>query len=175
MNDEYGVVTEPATFRIERLLPGPIERVWAFCTESEKRGKWFAAGPLELKVGGRGRWIAENSKLSPTPDLAEFRNDMKVPLDVTVLDIDPPRLLVMQWNAKGNETEVTFELEARGDNVLLVVTHSRVTDPALLLGIAGGWHVHLGILLDLFHGRAIPPFWSTHARMVKEYEARINA
>ncbi len=25
--DEYGVVTDPATFRMERLLPGPIERV----------------------------------------------------------------------------------------------------------------------------------------------------
>lgn len=35
---EYGVVTEPGTVRIQRVLPGPIERVWAYLTESEKRG-----------------------------------------------------------------------------------------------------------------------------------------
>jgi hypothetical protein len=28
--DEYGAITRPGTFRIERLLPGPIERVWAY-------------------------------------------------------------------------------------------------------------------------------------------------
>ena len=27
--DEHGVLTEPATLNIQRLLPGPIERIWA--------------------------------------------------------------------------------------------------------------------------------------------------
>ena len=30
----YGVLTEPATLKIQRLLPGPIERVWAYLTEA---------------------------------------------------------------------------------------------------------------------------------------------
>ncbi len=51
--NEYGVVTEPRTVYFERLLPGPIERVWAYITESEKRGKWLATGEMELRVGGR--------------------------------------------------------------------------------------------------------------------------
>lgn len=174
MDEEYGAVIAPATFRIERLLPGPIERVWAYCTESEKRGKWLAAGPLELKVGGKGHWVGNNSKLSPTPDPPEFRNDMTFDMDITVLAIDPPRRLVTQWKAKGHETEVTFELSPRGTDVLLVVTHRRVTDPELLLGISGGWHTHLGILLDHMHGRPIRPFWSSHAKMVKEYEGRMR-
>jgi hypothetical protein len=33
----YGVLTEPATRAIERLLPGPIERIWAYLTESDLR------------------------------------------------------------------------------------------------------------------------------------------
>ena len=33
----YGVLVEPATLRIQRRLPGPIERVWAFLTESDQR------------------------------------------------------------------------------------------------------------------------------------------
>ena len=35
--DAYGVLTEPQTLKIERLLPGPIERVWAYLTDSELR------------------------------------------------------------------------------------------------------------------------------------------
>ena len=42
--DAYGVLTEPATLKIQRVLPGPIERVWAYLTESELRRQWLAAG-----------------------------------------------------------------------------------------------------------------------------------
>jgi len=43
---EFGVLTEARTIRFQRLLPGPIERVWAFLTESDKRGRWLASGPM---------------------------------------------------------------------------------------------------------------------------------
>lgn len=45
--DLYGVLTEPATLKIQRLLPGPVERIWAYLTESELRRQWLAAGPME--------------------------------------------------------------------------------------------------------------------------------
>jgi uncharacterized protein YndB with AHSA1/START domain len=41
--------------RLERLLPGPVERVWAYLTESEKRATWLCGGEFELRVGGRVR------------------------------------------------------------------------------------------------------------------------
>ena len=50
---EYGIVTEAGAVRFERLLPGPIERVWAYLTDPDKRGTWLAAGPMELRVGGQ--------------------------------------------------------------------------------------------------------------------------
>jgi hypothetical protein len=50
--NEYGVVTEARTVRLERVLPGPIERVWAYLTDSKKRGRWFASGPMDLRLGG---------------------------------------------------------------------------------------------------------------------------
>jgi uncharacterized protein YndB with AHSA1/START domain len=37
---------EPATLKIERLLPGPIERVWACLTEIGLRRRWLAAGEM---------------------------------------------------------------------------------------------------------------------------------
>ena len=32
IHTSYGVVTEPGTVRIERLLPGPAERIWSYLT-----------------------------------------------------------------------------------------------------------------------------------------------
>ena len=49
--DAYGFLTEPSTLTIQRLLPGPIERVWAYLTESNLRRQWLAAGDMEMKVG----------------------------------------------------------------------------------------------------------------------------
>jgi uncharacterized protein YndB with AHSA1/START domain len=51
MND-HGVFTGSDTIRFERLFPGPIERIWTYLTDSEKRGTWLASGPMELKAGG---------------------------------------------------------------------------------------------------------------------------
>ena len=38
MND-YGTKTAPDTLRIERTLPGPIERVWTYLTDPAKRAR----------------------------------------------------------------------------------------------------------------------------------------
>ena len=40
----YGELIEPTTLKIQRLLPGPIERIWAYLTDSDLRRKWLAAG-----------------------------------------------------------------------------------------------------------------------------------
>ena len=63
--NEYGVVTEPRTIRMERLLPGPIERVWDYLTDSAKRGKWFATGKMELRAGGAYEFFFNHADLPP--------------------------------------------------------------------------------------------------------------
>ena len=55
-------LVEPGTVRLERLLPGPLERVWAYITESDKRAKWLAAGEFDLRVGGKVRLEFDNSQ-----------------------------------------------------------------------------------------------------------------
>src|ERR1700733_13906179 len=52
-NEQYGKFTGPAEIRIVRTLPGPIERVWEYLTDSEKRSRWFAGGPMEPRQGGK--------------------------------------------------------------------------------------------------------------------------
>jgi uncharacterized protein YndB with AHSA1/START domain len=51
-DDARSTFVKPSTVRIERLLPGPVERVWAYLTESTKRATWLAAGEFDLRVGG---------------------------------------------------------------------------------------------------------------------------
>jgi len=50
-NNQSGQFTGPAEIRLVRTLPGPIERVWEYLTDSEKRSRWFAGGPMEQRVG----------------------------------------------------------------------------------------------------------------------------
>ena len=51
MKDEFGVRVDDKTVRFERLLPGPIEKVWPYLADSDKRAQWFTSGALPAKVG----------------------------------------------------------------------------------------------------------------------------
>jgi hypothetical protein len=57
--------------------------------------------------------------------------------------------------------------------VLLVLTHRGLRDRAGTVSLAGGWHAHVGILIDQLNGHASPGFWSTHTRLEAEYEKLI--
>jgi len=176
---EFGVVTEARTVRLQRVLPGPIERVWAYLTESEKRGKWLAAGEMELRVGGRVELTFRNNELTPhaetPPEKYAHRADQSS-IHGRITRCEPPRLLSYTWDeGSGADSEVTFELSPQGQDVLLVLTHRRLPDRTTMVGVASGWHTHLGILVDRLHDREPGPFWSTYTRLEAEYEARIPA
>ena len=172
---DYGVVTEARTVRFERVMPGPIERVWSYLTESDKRGRWLASGDMELRVGGRVELKFHHAELSanvgPTPE--RFKQYEAGHTSVgRITRCDPPRLLSFTWGDT-NDSEVTFELTPRGADVLLVVTHRRLRDRAEMLGAAGGWHAHLDVLVNNLSGRKDGPFWSTVTGVEHEYEKRI--
>ena len=42
-----------------------------------------------------------------------------------------------------------------------------------MVNVAGGWHTHLGILIDRLNDRVPPSFWSAHVRLEGEYERRL--
>ena len=171
MND-VSTSTEKTTVRLERLLPGPIERVWAYLTESDKRATWFASGVFDLRVGGKADLHFDHSNISSekTPD--EYKSK-KSDWSGTITRIEPPRLLSYTFTAAGPDSEVTFELEPRGKEVLLVITHRRIADRKTLVNVSGGWDAHVGILEDRLNGVEPRPFWTTHAKLKAEYEARL--
>jgi len=175
---DYGIVPEAGTVRFERVLPGPIERVWAYLTDPEKRGKWLASGPMELRVGGAVELRFRHADLSPhqekTPErYKSYENGTSLRGRIT--RCDPPRLLSYTWGEGTDDSEVTFELTPQGGDVRLVLMHRRLSGRAATVNVAGGWHTHLAVLVDHLSGREPRPFWSTHARIEGEYERRLAA
>ena len=164
-------LVEPGTVRLERLLPGPVERVWAFITESDKRAKWLCAGEFDLRVGGRVRLQFDNSRLpneGATPPEYKGRGMGQFEGVITRLELN--RVLAHTWTWNGGDTEVTYQLAPRGNDVLLTIVHRRLGKD-LVPAVMGGWDVHSGILEDLLNGVEPRPFWKTHSRLEKEYGA----
>jgi uncharacterized protein YndB with AHSA1/START domain len=170
--DAYGSLIEPATLKIQRLLPGPIERVWAYLTDSELRRKWLAAGQMELKVGAPVELVWRNDELANPPGKrpAGFGKEHRMQSRIT--ELDPPRKLAIAWQGSG---DVSFELEPKGSRVLLTVIHRRVPDRATLLKVAPGWHMHLDILVAHANGAEPEPFWDGWSRLQQEYDHRMPA
>jgi uncharacterized protein YndB with AHSA1/START domain len=170
--DAYGVLTEPATLKIQRLLPGPVERVWAYLTESELRRQWLAAGEMEMNVGAPVELVWRNDELTNPPGQrpAGFSEEQRMQSRIT--ELDPLRKLAIAWQGGG---DVSFELEPRGSEVLLTVIHRRLPDRATTLMIGAGWHMHLDILAARATGKEPEPFWDGWSRLRKEYDKRVPA
>jgi hypothetical protein len=63
-------------------------------------------------------------------------------------------------------------LSQEGPDTRLVVTHRRLANRKQLLSVSAGWHVHVGILIDLLSESAPRSFWPEHIRLEKVYEGR---
>lgn len=167
--DAHGARTDPTTLRIQRLLPGPVERIWAWLTESDLRRQWLAAGPMDLRVGGAVDLVWRNDDLSGGPEKRPPGMESEHRLSSHITRLDPPRLLAFGWGGG----DVTFELEKQGAQVLLTVTHRRLADRASLLNVGAGWHAHLDVLVARAEGRQPGPFWSAWTRLRAEYAERL--
>jgi uncharacterized protein YndB with AHSA1/START domain len=162
-----GEVVEPGTIRFERLLPGPVERVWEFLADSDKRSKWLAWGELEPKVGSEFTLRFHHAELSanqaPVPEKWKAIKNGHVS-NHRITRFEPPRVLAFSWgDGVDGASEVTFELTSlSSDWTLLVLTHRRLADRAAMVGTAGGWHSHLRMLADRVAGTEPPAFWVVH-------------
>ena len=93
-----------------------------------------------------------------------------------ITELDPPRRLAFTWGEGGGD--VTFDLERKGDQVLLTLVHRGISDRANLLMIGAGWHLHLDLLVKRANGgtaQAQESFWDGWTRLRAEYDRRIPA
>ena len=170
--DPYGVLVEPTTLRLQRLLPGPVERIWAYLTDSELRRKWLASGDMPGKAGASFELVWRNNELTDPPGArpAGFPDEQRMESRIT--EIDPPRKIAFAWSGSG---DVSFELERQGNEVLLTLIHRRLPDRDTLLKFAAGWHMHLDILVARATGKEPEPFWDGWSRLKQEYDRRLPA
>ena len=173
---DYGVRTAPDTVRVERLLPGPIERVWEYLTDAELRAQWLAGGEMEPRVGGRVELLFHNSSLTENddPPPSKYAKYDEARMGGKIVEFDPPRVLAYTWGEDDASSQVRFELSTQGAQVRLIVTHSRLATREGMLSVAAGWHAHLNILRDRMTGHTPDGLWRTHTRLEAEYAQRLS-
>lgn len=174
MNDRtpsaYGNLTGPAELTIQRLLPGPIERVWAYLTESELRKQWLASGDMQMRAGAPFELVWRNDELSNPPAKRPEGFSEEHRMQSEIIEVDPPRRITFAWAPRG---EVTFALDPQGDKVLLTVIHRRISDRPNTLKVSAGWHTHLDVLVARLNGEAPQPYWDVWQRLHQDYEQRL--
>lgn len=160
------------TARFERLLPGPIERVWSYLIEPDKRAQWLGSGTMEQRVGSEFQLRFDHAQLSQTPIAPPARFASITAGKTTrhrVIACQPPTLLAISWGDGPEPSEVSFELAPSGEQVRLTVTHRKL-QPTDVAGVSGGWHTRLNILADRLDGHLPQPFWPVFSHLLARYE-----
>lgn len=165
----YAELVEPATLRIERLLPGPIERLWAYLTDSTLRRQWLAAGDMQGEAGSQFEFVWRNDELTTPPGHRPDGYGEEHRMRCTVLECAPPHRLAITW---GEASEVLFELQAVDGGVQLRITHRRPPTRDVLLNVSAGWHAHLDVLVAKLTGTPPEPHWDNFVRLRADYDGR---
>ncbi|HEY0685285.1 MAG TPA: SRPBCC family protein [Steroidobacter sp.] len=135
---DKGEMSTVACVTFTRLLPGPIERVWEYLTDPKKLPTWFGeVASIEPRQGGAVRLVNGHIR-------------------GVVTQWQPPRRLIYTWNvfepgagedavSPYPESYPTFELEPKGNEVLLTFKHFPILDRFIPQN-AMGWHTMLDML-----------------------------
>ncbi|MFC4308178.1 SRPBCC family protein [Steroidobacter flavus] len=133
-----GEISNVPCVTFTRLLPGPIERVWSYLTDPKKLPTWYGeVASIEPRQGGKVRLVDGHIR-------------------GIVTQWQPPHRLVYTWNvfdatdaedavSAYPESYPTFELEARGTEVLLTFKHFPILERFIPQN-AMGWHTMLDML-----------------------------
>ena len=163
-NDGRGAgSSDPATQGFNSDIGGGTKQ--EICPGPTKKAKWAAmlSAPIVPPRKGANIDMAGSDKWEGlTLDQAEQINCQSTNYD----DGD---------NYWGDNGEVTFELQPKGNEVLLTVIHRRLRDRDATLRVGAGWHAHLDVLVARVKGEEPRPFWDGLNSLKKEYEQRIPA
>jgi uncharacterized protein YndB with AHSA1/START domain len=145
--DVRGVVApdeDGTAVRFERRYATSVEDLWCALTDPERVGRWL--GPLYGELRAGGRYELRMGDDLPTSDQNAVGD---------VLACDPPRRFVVSWAFPGEVvTRIEVEVRADGDQAVLVLTHTGLTEAAAR-GYGGGWHASLDLLDDALAGRPV--------------------
>jgi uncharacterized protein YndB with AHSA1/START domain len=149
--------------RIIRLIPRPVEKVWAALTVPERLEAWFGErADLDLRVGGRY--------------IVWFPGHGNDGVMGTITDYDPPNLLAYNWNGGSGDLNIRWALAAEpgGCRLTFSTVCQRVTEPGInawwVLGGFAGWRGFMDDLAVAVTGEPAPEADPIdHPEMVERY------
>ena len=167
----YGTLSAPSTLTIQRVLPGPIERVWAYLTDSELRRQWLAAGEMEMKVGAPFELVWRNDELNDPPS----RRPGASPRSSGCRAGSPSSTRRADSPSPGEQRRRLVRPRAEGRRGAAHPRPPPLPDRATMTKIGAGWHMHLDILVARATGEEPAPFWDGWSRLQQEYDRRLPA
>jgi uncharacterized protein YndB with AHSA1/START domain len=159
----FGTIAHTGTIRFERRYPVSTERIWSYLTRPELLSTWLADCELELRVGG----YVELHFDAQTVGLGHARSSPVISGVVT--RCQPPDSLAFYWTDAMTISNVIFELERRGSDVLLLLTHAKLPRSVLPL-CSASWHAHLQILEEQLQNRPSSSFRVVYQSVRPHYE-----
>jgi uncharacterized protein YndB with AHSA1/START domain len=165
----FATSPRPGVIRLERAFQSSADMLWSWLTEASRRRDWWADGLMDLRKDGLVELTWYFDELSPFEEIparyATHGGGHRQSGRVT--RVEAPRLLAFTW---GQDSEVMFEIEARSDGAVLVLTHRRLEDRPEMIRVASGWFTHLLLLEDALLERERRPFWYHFALAQTEHE-----
>jgi len=146
-----------------RILPGPIEKVWSYLADNDKRRQWLGSGTLPARVGETFSLHIKHSDYWPGDVSADQRAAMakaQMQMMHVLLALEPPYRLAYSFQPEGwEETKVEFRLAPEGSGkVRLTLTHSKLGNRRHADEASHGWKGHLDVLAHKLEGKALPAF-----------------
>lgn len=160
---QFGKAAAPDTFVLTRTLNAPVERVWAFFTQAEKRARWFTGGDDLTANGQDFAFLFAHFRITDEtpPERWAAMKSKEFSMRGRVLAFEPPRLIAFTWGDGDDPvSEVRFEFTPHGAQTLLTLTHTKIESDQALANYSGGWTAHLETLEDALAGRPTNSFWA---------------
>lgn len=140
-----GRVVEESAIVFERILPAPIDRAWAFLTETSRLAGWYGEGKIEPREGGKVALMGGH-------------------IQGVVTGWRPKKFLAYTWNvfqpgetlSAWPVTYLEFALAEDGTNTKLTLTHRPIPQrmqPQTMMG----WHTFLDMMEAGARGESAGP------------------
>ena len=132
--------------QLRRRVRATAEDIFELWTKPDLMARWMSPfpGAVDCKASC-------DFRLGGSYSLVMSSEESRREVTGTYLQIDPPRKLVFTWMGPLTNhvnTLVTLELNSRGDETDLVLTHERLPTPEMHVGHTRGWGHILDHLAD---------------------------
>ncbi|MDJ0643541.1 MAG: SRPBCC family protein [Erythrobacter sp.] len=173
---DYGKLTGPDRIEFQRAFEAPIDKVWQFLVDPEKRKLWFCGGSTADHVGGEIVFEFDHRRLSESAPPEKYASEEVVTHRGEILEYDPPNRLAFTWfeSAGGESSTVEISLSpGEGGVTSLYLVHTGVVGRDMLIGVLAGWHGHFDLLSEVLQGDRESDFWIRDQELEGEYASHV--